>query len=722
MLGTPASGKDTWIADWGLEDYAITPDVIRSQLSTPKLYVDSDKDTLNSSIKQEHDHQVWKIVEQALRLRMQHGDFAIVNGTHLYPKAFKMYDSLSTKYHYKVFVIDVLRPICEEFDWDFNAIKEQLYKFNQSYDRDHVVPNNVIYKYLSYYFKQLDSNHKLHLPYNFEYIDGSDGDKISHILEMKFTDMSKFKRIKVIGDVHGDMDDLEQVFSDHQKGDAYIFVGDYLDRGSKSVEVFDFVTQKLKGSNLFFLRGNHEVSWEHYQQDNNEVGQFSYDSLPKLKAKYSEKELKYIIKEFSKHLLDYVVFKIKDNYYFVSHAGIEPELIIDYDYQDICDQEVFTNGLGLNDGDPYSRDVDLAWSNAMPNNLINIHGHRNNFGHFHELGNVYNLTNEISNTFRWIVINQDNQIEGHEVNRTDVPTFVESLQAEKHIKQTKLDDGIVANNFDREAFNKGIWNNMTTKSRGLFTRGNDIVGRGFNKFFNVDQTDEAKLENLEFPVTIEIKWNGFLGITFWDQETNQLRVYSKAGGEQMSKLALDCLIKTGWYKSLLEYYKVPKNQGTTVLFEIIDPINDPHIIKYNWVKTMPLAIMQNDEYGKVLNLSDDIFYDSIPFKDLQNIISINNVVGKVQTLDELNKRLAKYLENNPTIEGFVFYGQNMMMKYKTPFYLKAKELRSKLGKRSLSNHETYYYGAKEWVEICKKHGITDFTPQLALDLYNGDLV
>ena len=719
MLGAPASGKDTWIEDWELEDYAITPDVIRKQIATPKLYVDLGTFTLRSSIKFEYDHQVWKIVEQALKLRMQHGDFAIVNGTHLYPKAFKMYDNLSNKYHYKVYVIDVLRPICEELGWDFDAIKRRLYHYNQSSNRDHVVPESVIDKYLSYYFKQLDSDHNFHVPYNFEYVNGSDDDKVFNLLNLEITDMSKFKRIKVIGDVHGDMDALSQVFADHQKGDAYVFVGDYLDRGTKSVEVFDFITQTLKGSNLFFIRGNHEVSWEYYQQDNKEVGQFAYDSLPKLKAKYSEKELKLIIKDFSKHLLDYLAFNIKDNIYIISHAGIEPSFI-DYHNNGVCDQALFTNGLGLNDGDPYNRDVDTAWSYEMPSYMINIHGHRNNFNHFCDFSNAYNLTDNVNNTFRWLVIDQDNHIEAQKVERTNVPTFVDKLQSEEHIKQTKLDDGIVANNFDREAFSKGIWNHMTTRARGLFTRGDDIVGRGFDKFFNIGQTDEARVENLEFPVTIEKKWNGFLGITFWDKDENTLRVYSKAGNEHMSKLALHALKETGWYNRLYKYYGEPQNQDTTVLFEIIDPALDPHIIMYGGVNTMPLAIIKNGEYGEVLNLNQDN-YDNAPFRELQDYIYHNNVVGVVNSLDELNQVMKDYLKDNPIIEGFVLYGHNMMLKYKTPFYLKAKELRSKLEKHSLSKHENYYYGAQPWVELCKKKGITKFTPQLALDLYNGQL-
>ncbi|HJA23819.1 MAG TPA: hypothetical protein H9958_06330 [Candidatus Limosilactobacillus intestinavium] len=59
------------------------------------------------------------------------------------------------------------------------------------------------------------------------------------------------------------------------------------------------------------------------------------------------------------------------------------------------------------------------------------------------------------------------------------------------------------------------------------------------------------------------------------------------------------------------------------------------------------------------------------------------------------------------------YGQNKMLKIKSPYYLKAKELRQALQKHGLYK---YWYGADLWVEACRKLKITKFNFYLPLAL------
>ena len=73
-------------------------------------------------------------------------------------------------------------------------------------------------------------------------------------------------RTFAVGDIHGDLDALERVFSSLpalDSGDTIVFVGDYVDRGPKSAQVIAFV-RKLgaKGpAKVVALRGNHEDAW-----------------------------------------------------------------------------------------------------------------------------------------------------------------------------------------------------------------------------------------------------------------------------------------------------------------------------------------------------------------------------------------------------------------------------------------------------------------------------
>ncbi|GMT17416.1 hypothetical protein PFISCL1PPCAC_8713, partial [Pristionchus fissidentatus] len=71
----------------------------------------------------------------------------------------------------------------------------------------------------------------------------------------------------VIGDIHGQFTDLFRMFSHFSKGSKpgwlahrFVFLGDYIDRGPRSLEVIVFVfLLKIRfPKSIFLLRGNHE--------------------------------------------------------------------------------------------------------------------------------------------------------------------------------------------------------------------------------------------------------------------------------------------------------------------------------------------------------------------------------------------------------------------------------------------------------------------------------
>ncbi len=71
------------------------------------------------------------------------------------------------------------------------------------------------------------------------------------------------KNVVVVGDIHGDMESLVHILKDIEdlNADKIVFLGDYGDRGSESVEVY-YLLLKLKASEgkgkIIMLRGNHE--------------------------------------------------------------------------------------------------------------------------------------------------------------------------------------------------------------------------------------------------------------------------------------------------------------------------------------------------------------------------------------------------------------------------------------------------------------------------------
>ena len=184
----------------------------------------------------------------------------------------------------------------------------------------------------------------------------------------------------------------------------------------------------------------------------------------------------------------------------------------------------------------------------------------------------------------------------------------------------------------------------------------------------------------------------------------------------MSQLDRHILEQTGWIDKLTQYYTVPANQNTTVLFEGIDPVNDPHIVLYDHVIAVPLAIISNTRQGH--NLAHQAYEhpDKTNPKRAALARDIHDATyfATANNLDELKAVINKFESSFPTKEGLVLYCQNKMLKYKSKFYLKAKELRGTLKSKHKAH---YYYGAEPWVKWCARHNETRFSPKLALDLY-----
>jgi serine/threonine protein phosphatase 1 len=76
------------------------------------------------------------------------------------------------------------------------------------------------------------------------------------------------QKIFVVGDIHGCFDKLCALMDKipiNFNRDQLIFIGDYIDRGSSSLEVVDYLVDlKKKLPDTIFLKGNHEDMLENY--------------------------------------------------------------------------------------------------------------------------------------------------------------------------------------------------------------------------------------------------------------------------------------------------------------------------------------------------------------------------------------------------------------------------------------------------------------------------
>lgn len=738
LMGVSGSGKSKYIYGNHLERYTVSTDEIRKMLSVGRT-VGSTYDCYNDPIAYANNKLVFKLFYEILEERMRRGETVYVEATHLSKGAFREYNKLRQMYNYDVTMIDFTAPQVRKLNYnkvkvinyfhsetqgrlrrymrfDYDVIKEQVNKYYVRYvGRQN---NTISYKNVPQWIKV------------FEY--SEDNEILFHIEENPKTRFSlkDYHTIHIIGDVHGDYENLQKVFANHTKGTGYIFVGDYLDRGNPEhlKDTLEFLTS-LKGNNIVFLRGNHEQAWfdfVNYGKITRPSFQRTVDTLIE-RGDYTKEELQSKLKEFNKRLLPYCTIetpysdKVGSYLIHISHAGLDNRAVRSDNVPifEYLNEDVFVNGLAP---DPYSYNIDREWNKNVDDQIINIHGHRNAFHEgIHPYSSSYNLTEDgefryvtlTKGSGRWLVDKAEESDDKFYLPNTpriithtlpssnSTAALISELADSQDIKQKQLDDGIIANNYTKEAFREQRWNNTTVKARGLFTRANEIVGRGFTKFFNAGERPESDIRTLTYPIRVAKKVDGFLAIVFYDKECHMTRVYSKGGGEYHSHLAAYVLKYTGEFDKIDEYYEDIANRDTTLLYEIVEPVMDEHIVWYDDISATRLAAVKNDLRG--------------------SLMLIDNIMGIIHNEDELKGFLSLY--TNTTEEGYVFYDANdKMVKVKSNYFRIARELRKgmELGKplNSWKNTDDKIKQiAYEWYKKAQSMGMRKFSPKVAYDVY-----
>jgi len=79
--------------------------------------------------------------------------------------------------------------------------------------------------------------------------------------EPKLIEIKGAEKVVFVGDTHGDLEASQKVIKEYLKpGNKIVFLGDYVDRGTKSKENLDFLLEiKVKNpKQIYLLQGNHE--------------------------------------------------------------------------------------------------------------------------------------------------------------------------------------------------------------------------------------------------------------------------------------------------------------------------------------------------------------------------------------------------------------------------------------------------------------------------------
>ena len=520
------------------------------------------------------EQETWKIIFDLLEYRMSRGELTVLDATASKTKDIKQYKELADQYKYRMYCVDFS-------DVPLDVCKKQ----NLQRSEDKIVPEQSIENIYSRFATQP-------VPAGVEVIKPNELDKI---LE-KPIDLSSYRKIVFIGDIHGCYDTLMQYFKNGLEDDVeYIFLGDYIDRGNQNAEVMKWLYSIKDRSNVCLLEGNHE-RWIQ-----------AYGMNVEAKSKEFEEKTKgqLILGGFDQKMARIFYRKLRQMSHFTyngievlaTHGGI-PCMRTNLTYIPTC---ALINGVG-----EYNEYQDVAdtWMKETKENQYQVHGHRNTAQDPVQLADrVFNLEGEVEfggklrivelDSAGWNVIELANCqpiTEDANIEKAPVETVeqaVEYLRNNKFVKEKKLGNGISSFNFTREAFYSANWTRQTVLARGLFidTDNNKIMARSYEKFFRINEVRETEMialkNRLKFPVKAYVKENGFLGIVSYNYKTDDLFIATKSSdkgdcAEYFNKILEP--YKENILKQLRYYHEI--DTDLSLVFECIDVENDPHIIKY----------------------------------------------------------------------------------------------------------------------------------------------
>ena len=650
--GAPGCGKSTYIDEHGLRQFALSADEIRLLCQSPQQNIDG-----SPYIGFQCDKFVWDTLFKILELRMQKGEFTVIDATNSKAIEMNKYKKLADEYRYRIFCIDMTDlPIeeCKRRNVERIPLKR--------------VPEEAIDKMYARFRTQK-------IPSSIKVIKPEELDKIW----MKKIDLSNYRKVIHIGDIHGCNTVLQEYLRNGIEDDCYyIFVGDYLDRGIENVDVLKFLLSIKDKPNVYLLTGNHE-RWIDCYSRNEKSASREFELVTKKQldeAGVDKKELRV----FFRKLGQCAWYTYGDKEVFVSHGGIatlpaNPTLIA---------SEQIIKGVGTY-GD--FETIADSWMNTMPDNCYQIHGHRNTkdlpvkvrervfnlegrveFGgclRVVELDNEGFHTVEIRNT----VFKPKEEFDAQNaINSSDIATNVLAMRSNKYI-QEKTFGPISSFNFTKTAFQKGIWDNQTIRARGLYidTDSMKVAARGFDKFF------EYKIEDLQdkiqFPATAYIKENGFLGIVSYNPYDDDLLITTKSAMDGDYAVWLkDIFYKNTTNDNRKKLKSYIKENNVTFLFECIDIKHDPHVIEY-----------ANDDIILLDVVANNLDFHHVSYETLQNLAMKFGLKVKTKAFEFSNWQefydwhrkvmQSGYLYNGNEIEGFVVEDSNgFMIKIKLEYY------------------------------------------------------
>ena len=670
MRGAPGCGKTTWIKEHGLEDYALSADAIRSMFAAPEL-----SQSGKQVISQKNDKIVWETLFQMLERRMQRGDFTIIDACNSKTSEMKRYKAFADQYRYRIYCVDLTDiPI------------DEVMRRNAARTERKIVPPEYIERVYSRFETQ-------QVPSGITRIFPADFDSIF----LKPFDLSEYDKVVHVGDIHGCYDALQKAFGDNpadgiDPDTAYVFVGDYGDRGYDTPDVLKFMMEIAQMKNVCLLEGNHEAHlWAWANDKKSKSREFETRTKFELEAAGISKS---DVRKFYRSLRQCSYYIWRGKTVLCTHGGV-PSLA-SYKHIDFVPSYQMIKGVGNYE------DMEACAESFETQEIITyqVFGHRNIASSRFDIRprsivlenaverggalRVATLSDsgwdfkEYVSDVAASMLPDENVVSVSDGNSDIIASMVDQMRKSPLINEKKFGH-ISSFNFTRVAFSDKKWNDLTVRARGLYidTNSMKIAARGYEKFFAVNERNETGLyalsKNLVFPVEVFKKENGFLGLLSFDHAAERLFATTKSSPDgDMAKL-FSSMLNTCVKKDVAEEYL--RQNDVTMLFEVVNPELDPHIIEYESPRMYLLDIVPN-----TLN------FDSLSYEELRGIADqlCVRVKERVCMLTNWDEFMNLYSSSQNTlassespIEGYVLRdASGFMVKIKTDYYTTWKALRA----------------------------------------------
>ena len=658
LSGIQGSGKSTFLKRNNIsKEMVLSSDKIRTKLI--KKAFKKKGNLVKTRISDNVGELTFKILFDILELKLQEKLTVFVDATSISDEERHVYAKLANKHNVEmeVLIFDIPFEECllNNKNRDTEIDEDILVNFNERFERTSKYPYQLV-----------TSNTDITLV-----------DK--NILDSNL-------KLDVIGDIHGlytlfleKITSLGYIIENgipvHPDDRRLLFLGDFIDRGTESIDMFYFIKKAVESGLHFSVAGNHEIKLlKNLSKDvNNILGSYAtkrtYLDLIIDKRFKKDDVTKFIGSLPGYYIQDQFLFTHANIGYFENSSTPFTELI----YGSYPKKEVNAD-----------EEYDFLYKNKK-NNYILIRGH---IPQTYKSEYVFSLEEKQISKGNLVLLPIDKMKEKMNEGKSNRVAFEEcvvrtksNFDFDKHLKENGLfydiekmeskklvkmkRDGLLCMvKYQPDVFYKNKWDEggyLLRKSRGLVI---DIAGKiiqhPFDKIFNYKENGAG----LDIPDTEVVQYveklNGFLGNITLNPFTKELLITTTGSFDSTFVNYIKELLSPRQI-GLLKHFL--STNDVTLSFEVIHP-NDPHIIENNAYGLHLIGVRNKGFNDKNWSESD---VDTVA-----NLICFPRPSWGLATFKEVKEMISSCKH-----EGYMIRKQNgndydLVLKYKSPFYLTTK--------------------------------------------------